>query len=165
MKIGVISDTHDGLANTARAVQVFSREKVSCILHAGDIGSADTAQMFAGIGNVRFIAVFGNCDTARAELAEAISSFGGEIHEVYDGQIDGRRIFMSHRPNVRMMEDALADSKFDLIIYGHTHRLDIRKVGRTLVVNPGTTRCWQMGHPHVVIVELDTLTAEAAALI
>jgi Icc-related predicted phosphoesterase len=43
--------------------------------------------------------------------------------------------------------------------------LDIRKVGRTLIVNPGTARRWQMGHPHVVIVELDGMTAEAVALI
>jgi putative phosphoesterase len=163
MKIGIISDTHDGLTNAGRAVEVFGHQKVSFILHAGDIESGDIAQMFAGIKGAKLIAVYGNCDTQRAELTEAITSFGGEINEIYDGQIDGKRIFMAHRPE--LAQGAVESGKFDLVIHGHTHKLDIRKVGRTLIVNPGTARRWQMGHPHVVVVELAGMSAEAITLI
>ncbi len=163
MKIGIISDTHDGLANASRAAEVFGQQKVGFILHAGDIESGDTAQMFAGINGAKFIAVYGNCDTARVELEEAIASFGGQINEIYDGQIGQRRIFMSHRPE--LAQGAIESGKFNLVIHGHTHKLDIRKAGQTLVINPGTARRWQLGHPHVVIVELEDMNAEAIALI
>jgi putative phosphoesterase len=124
--------------------------------------SQDTAAMFAGIDGAKFIAVYGNCDTDKAELSEIITGFGGEIHETYEGEIAGRHIFMAHRPN--FLQSALESGKYDLIIYGHTHRLDIRKAGRTLVVNPGTIRFWHIGRPYVVIVELDNMTAEPIAL-
>ncbi len=163
MKIGIISDTHDGLANASRAAEIFRQQKVGFILHAGDIESGDTAQMFAGINNAKFMAVYGNCDTARMELAEAITNFGGQIDEIYDGQIGQRRIFMAHRPE--LAQGAIESGKFDLVIYGHTHKLDIRKTGRTLVINPGTARRWQWGHPHVVVVELEDMSAEAISLI
>jgi len=163
MKIGIISDTHDGLANISRAAEVFRQRKVSFIFHAGDIEAADTAQMFAGINEAKFIAVYGNCDTERVYLAETIENFGGEIHETYNGQIDSRRIFMSHKPE--LATKAIQSGKFDLVIYGHTHKLDIRKAGKVLVVNPGTARRWQMGHPHVVIVELADMSADVVTLI
>jgi len=163
MKIGIISDTHDGLANAGKAAEVFGQQKVSFILHAGDIESGDTAEIFAGINGAKFIAVYGNCDTQRAELVETITSFGGEVNEIYDGQIGERRIFMAHRPE--LAQGAVESGKFDLVIKGHTHKLDICKVGRTLIVNPGTARRWQMGHPRVVIVELEDMSAEAIALI
>ena len=163
MKAGIISDTHDGLANAAKAAEVFGARKVSYIFHAGDIESADAAEMFAGINGAKFIAVYGNCDTGRAELAEAVGKFGGEIHETYKGHIDGKRIFMAHRPE--LTDEAVESGKFDLVIHGHTHKLKIAKVRHTLVINPGTARRWQTGQPHVVIVSLDDMNAEAVALI
>ncbi len=163
MKIGIISDTHDGHHNAIRAGEIFNQKKVDFILHAGDIESRDTAEIFAGINEAKFIAVYGNCDTERAELTEAITNLGGEIHEIYEGQIGGKRIFMAHQPE--LMKGAIERDEFDLVIYGHTHKLDIRKVGRTLVINPGTARRWQMGSPHVVIVELDHMVTETIALI
>jgi len=68
--------------------------------------------MFAGINGAKFIAVYGNCDTARAELADVAARFGGEMHEVYDGQIDGKRIFMAHKPE--LAKEAIESGKFDL---------------------------------------------------
>ena len=37
MKIGIISDTHDGHGNVFKAAEVFGREKVGYIFHAGDM--------------------------------------------------------------------------------------------------------------------------------
>jgi len=48
MKVGIISDTHDGLANAANAAEVFGQRKVRYILHAGDIESGDTAEDVRG---------------------------------------------------------------------------------------------------------------------
>jgi len=35
MKIGIISDTHDNLPQIKKAVEIFNREKVELVLHAG----------------------------------------------------------------------------------------------------------------------------------
>ena len=101
MKIGIISDTHDHQGNVARAVEVFNEHKVGCVLHAGDITSANTAGRFAGVEGAEFVAVFGNCDGDKAYLQRAIESFGGEIYDPsYDGHVDGKRVFLAHRPDV-----------------------------------------------------------------
>ena len=92
--------------------EIFKKEKVDYIFHAGDIESAATAEMFAGINGAKFVGVFGNCDMERAELAEAIERFGGQISEKYQGQIEGKNIFMSHKPE--LAKEAIVSGKFDL---------------------------------------------------
>lgn len=163
MKIGIISDTHDHHANVLGAIEVFKQRKVDYIFHAGDMVSPFTARAFAQVGGAKFIAVFGNCDGEKLFLASAINDFGGEIHQnVYTGDIDGRRIFMTHIPSTL---DEVADSgKFDLVIYGHTHRQDVHKAGKTLVINPGETTDWITGKSAVVVLELDDMSYEIISL-
>jgi hypothetical protein len=36
MRIGIISDTHDDIENVQRAIDLFGREGVKLIIHAGD---------------------------------------------------------------------------------------------------------------------------------
>ena len=164
MKIGIISDSHDHHKNVLRAVEVFSGHKVSYIFHGGDIVAPFTAKAFAQVGDAKFIAVFGNCDGEKLMLASTIRDFGGEIHErIYRGEVGGRRIFMTHTPNV--LDKAAGSGKFDLAIYGHTHKQDIRKVGDTLIINPGETTDWITGESAVVVLELDDMSYEVVSLI
>ena len=136
MRIGIISDTHDSGRYVRRALEVFAEQKVECILHAGDITGCSTASTLAMAPGSRMIAVFGNCDTERLSLRSAIETSGGEIHDrVFDGQVDGKTVCMMHIP--RGINHAAASGKYDLIVFGHTHRQDIQRSSTTLVVNPG----------------------------
>ncbi len=36
MKIGIISDTHDDIENVQEAIQIFNKNKVDYVIHAGD---------------------------------------------------------------------------------------------------------------------------------
>lgn len=45
MKIGVMSNSNDNLPLIAKAVQLFNRQKVGLLLHAGDFVSPLTANM------------------------------------------------------------------------------------------------------------------------
>lgn len=156
MKIGIISDSHDSHAGVLKAVEIFKEEKVDYILHAGDIVSPFTARAFANVENATFIAVFGNNDGEKLFLASTIQSFGGQIHEnVLNIEIDGKKIFMTHVPST--IEDVIASGHYDLVIYGHTHRQDIRKVGNTLVINPGESTDWITGKSSVVILDLSDM--------
>jgi putative phosphoesterase len=163
MKIGIISDSHDAHAAVLGAVMVFRQHKVSHILHAGDIISPFTANAFSNINGVKFTAVFGNNDGEKLLLKEKIEEFGGEIYEEpHRLEIGGRKIFMTHRQSV--IEEVAESGRYDLVIYGHTHRQDIRKVGETLVINPGETTDWLTDKSNVVIVELDDMSYEVIPL-
>jgi len=61
--------------------------------------------------------------------------------------------------------DALAESqKYDVIIYGHTHRTDLRKIGKTLIINPGECGGWLTGKSTISLLDLETLEANIVEL-
>jgi uncharacterized protein len=152
MKIGIISDTHDHHGNVVKAIEIFRKHAVEAVLHAGDMISAPTAQLFAELGGVRFIAAFGNCDINRGILKSTVEGFGGEIHEgLFQGRLDGKTVWMAHAPHG--VQQAAESGQCDLIVYGHTHRDDIRQVGKTLIVNPGEATDSKTGMGQIVILD------------
>jgi putative phosphoesterase len=158
MKIGIISDTHDHHRNVSKAIEIFRTQAVQTILHAGDMISASTAQLFAGLTGVRFIAVFGNMDVNRRELQATVESFGGEIHQgAYEGRLDGIGVCMAHIPVA--IHKAAEAGRHDLIVYGHTHHDDIRQVGKTLIINPGEATDSRTGGQVVILDTADLSVA------
>ena len=148
MKIGIITDTHDQWLVLKKAVEVFTEHHVDCVLHAGDITSPSSVQALAGINHVKFIGVFGNCDSDKPALESVVNSHKGEIHRgIYKGNIQGKKLLMAHDP--RNLGDMPITGDFDLIVYGHTHVQDIHKQGSTLVINPGQS--W------AVVLDLDSM--------
>jgi uncharacterized protein len=163
MRIGIISDSHDSLVNVAKAVKVFNEENVEYVFHAGDIALPAVAKEFAELATAKFIAVYGNCDTKQSLLQNVIEDFGGQIHHShYTCQIGNRRIYMTHEPD--LIEDVVATGEYDLVIHGHTHDLVIRKVGKTLIVNPGVSMRKVLSKSYVVILELDDMTCRLVPL-
>lgn len=163
MLIGIISDSHDHHQNIIRAVEVFSERGVDYIFHAGDIISPFAAKKFSEVKGAKFIAVFGNNDGEKLILAGTIKGFSGEI---YDGphttEIAGRKIFITHKPY--MLDEIIGSGRYDLVIYGHTHKQDIRKVGKTLVINPGESTDWLTENPGIVVLELHNMNVEEFSL-
>ncbi len=163
MKIGIISDTHDHHANVLKAIEIFKNEHVEYIFHAGDMVSPFTAKAFDEVKNVKFIAIFGNNDGEKFMLEKVIEGFGGEIHrDPYRGQVGGKKIFMTHKP--KLVDEAAASGKYDIIIYGHTHFKDIRTVGKTLIINPGEATDWVCGKGGLVILDTDSLAIKEMEL-
>ena len=160
MKAGIISDTHDNTINVSKVIDIFSRHKVSYIFHAGDITLPLTAGAFSNIAGAKFISVFGNCDIHKNELKEKIESFGGQIGSFYTGQINGKRIFMTHTLN--NLPEQAKSGKYDIIIYGHTHKPDIRRIGSTLIINPG--KAGGNEESCVVIMDFDRVTCKTINL-
>ena len=156
MKIGIISDSHDHHKNILAAVKIFNEQKVEYVFHAGDIISPFAAKAFSEVKGSKFIAVFGNNDGERLILASTVKGFGGEISDgPYTTQIEEKKIFMTHKPY--MLEEVIGSGRYDMVIYGHTHKRDIRKAGQSLVINPGETTDWLSKEPGVVILDLDDM--------
>ena len=163
MKVGIISDTHDHHKNVLKAVEIFKEQGVKYIFHAGDFVSPFTAEAFGEVKDAKFIGVFGNCDGERKLIKSTIQEFDGEIHDkLYVGIIEGKKILMTHKPD--KIDEVINSGKYDLVIYGHTHKPDIRKVEDTLVINPGETTDWITGESHLVILELSDMSYEHIAL-
>ena len=163
MKIGIISDTHNNRVNVLKAISIFNEQKVGWVLHAGDMASAETAGEFAALEGAKLIYVSGNCDIDRDLMQRTIEELGGEYYDPsYEGEIDGKRVFMTHKPDV--MEAAAGSGKYELVVSGHTHKRDIHKAGESLVVNPGKARSRLIGESSVVVVELDDMSYEVFVL-
>lgn len=156
MKIAIMADSHENMPMIRKAVELFNSRGAQYILHAGDIISPITVKEFARIQG-RFIGVFGNNDGEKFLLREKFAPFG-EIYEwFYQGELAGRRIMLMHSQD--MVEPLARSGHFDLIIYGHTHDLDIRR-GDTLVINPGETGGWLRGRSTVVILDTEDMEPE-----
>ncbi|MCX6357284.1 MAG: YfcE family phosphodiesterase, partial [Candidatus Aureabacteria bacterium] len=79
MQIGLMADSHEHMDMIRQAVELFNREGVEWVLHAGDIISPITAKEFRGL-KAKFTAVFGNNDGDRLFLRERFKDIG-ELHE------------------------------------------------------------------------------------
>ena len=160
MLIGIISDSHDHLENVRRALALFRERGVEIVLHAGDFVSPFVSEPFRELG-VRVIGVFGNNDGDKLYLRERFSGVG-ELHfGPHELELGGRRILLMHEP--RALEALVASGRYDLVVYGHTHKAEIR-AGRPLVVNPGELGGWLTGQPSAALVDLGALRGELLRL-
>ena len=122
-----------------------------------------TARAFAELNGAKFIAVFGNNEGEKLFLKSVINSFGGDIYEYcYKDTLGGKRVYMTHTPH--NLEEIVASEMYELVIYGHTHKSDIRQEGKTLIVNPGETTDWITGEPQVVILDLASMETRIISL-
>ena len=161
MKMGIISDTHDNLPQIRKAVKVFNREKVELVLHAGDFVSPFTSLEFKNL-NCPLKGVFGNNDGDKLYLQEKFKGIGELYPAPYNVNINSKNVIMLHKEK---LIDALAESqKYDVIIYGHTHRSDLRKIGKTLIINPGECGGWLTGKSTIALLDLETLEAKVIEL-
>ncbi|WP_353683524.1 metallophosphoesterase [Thermodesulfovibrio sp. 3907-1M] len=152
MKIGIISDTHDHMDNIKKALKIFKENDVKTIIHAGDFVSPFTWRVFKDFDG-EFYGVFGNNDGDKVLLKKM---YGERIQpQIREFEINGKRIALMHEPQI---VEALAQSgRFDLIVYGHMHEVDIRKVNNTLIINPGEACGWLYGKATVVVLDLESL--------
>jgi len=159
MLIGIMSDTHDNLALVKKAIDVFNEKKVEYVIHAGDYTSPFTLKLFKDL-NCKYVGIFGNNDGDKLLLLERSE---GNIHnQPYIFTLRNKKIVVMHEHHVA---DALADSgHFDLVIYGHTHKADIRKVKNILIVNPGEVGTWLYGNSTVALVDLNTMEGQIIEL-
>jgi putative phosphoesterase len=150
MKIGIMADSHDNLPKIRAAMELFAREGVGLILHAGDFVAPFAVRAMHG-APCRVLAVFGNNDGERVGLAKAFEAIG-EVHpRIATAEVDGKRIGMVHQDE--LVAPIAAGNAFDLLVYGHTHRLDIRREGQALIINPGELGGWLTGKCTLVTID------------
>jgi putative phosphoesterase len=154
MLIGIISDTHDDMHAIRKAVDSFKARGVSYVIHAGDLVSPFTFEIFSEL-TCDFSAVFGNNDGDRILLGQ---KSGWRVHrQPLILTLEGKKIVVVHEPD---LVDALSDSKhFQVVVFGHTHIPHIGGNKNTLVLNPG--KAARLHKDRSTFALLDTLTMQA----
>ena len=157
MRIGVLGCTHDKLANVAKIVDLFNAANVERVVHTGDITTARTLELLAGI-RAPLYGVYGNNDVERDALEHSAMRFG--MHLV-DPPLRlswfERELSVVHDPAT--ITAALREGS-DVVLQGHTHRRLIERENGRLCFNPGECAGTLEGHNTVGVVDLADLTIE-----
>jgi uncharacterized protein len=143
LTIGVISDTHIYTGSRREIhpeiTRLFQRAKVDLMIHLGDANSRSVLEEIAEIAPL--IAVPGNNDD------EELHNILSETTRMSVGKFTFGLIHGHGGRSGR--EEALRrwGGKVDCILFGHSHKPLIEKVGTTVLFNPGsaTERRW---NPH-----------------
>ncbi len=121
MKIGVVSDTH-GLLRP----EVLPRLKgVDQILHLGDVGEISILDRLREIAPVT--AIRGNVDRSGA---------CGQLPETEVVLVENSYLYLLHDIDTLHLDPAAA--KFAAVLFGHSHKADIRRHKGVLYFNPGS---------------------------
>ncbi len=135
MRIAVLSDTHSRYQTVETVLARLQALKINHVIHCGDIEDAETVWLFQGF-TTHF--VFGNCDTDRASLRQAIYGIGETLHEPFGRlELEGKRIAFLHGDDKRLFHEVEHSGQFDYLFYGHTHQAREHRTGATRVINPG----------------------------
>ena len=159
LKLGIISDTHDNVPAIKKAVAYFNTTAVELVIHAGDYVSPFSFKPLREL-SCEFVGVWGNNDGDKLALTRVSE---GKIKDSFVAlERGGSRILVGHYFEAL---EALAKSQvYDLIVYGHTHEAEIRREGKTLIVNPGECGGWLYGKSTVALVDLDSKEAQLVSL-
>ncbi|MEM0375745.1 MAG: metallophosphoesterase [Nitrososphaerota archaeon] len=165
MKVAVLSDTHDNLVKLRSALSLARERGVEAVVHLGDFTSPFTLRELSGAAP-RVVAVLGNNDGDPLMLHSVASRSGIELaHWPHELELGGRRLLLVHGFGsadtlVRVVEALAGSGRWDAVLYGHTHRVDLRRVGQTLVLNPGEVYGGLTGRSTFAVLDLDRMEAE-----
>lgn len=161
MKIGILSDTHDHLGKVDSAISEFNARGVEEIVHCGDFVAPFVILKFKDAGFRRVQAVFGNNDGEWLGMINAVSGVGTLHKAPAFVKIAGLRFAILHEP---MPDDVMEALPVDVVCYGHTHGLDIKKGSRPLIINPGECCGWLHGRATAAVLDSETLGVEVLEL-
>ncbi|MDD3627828.1 MAG: metallophosphoesterase [bacterium] len=139
MLLGVISDTHENMDKIAQAVKIFNEYKVEAVFHCGDWISPITSDYFKDL-ECRLFGVFGNNDGDKNYLLKRYAGIAEIYPSPHKFQFNNLNILVMHEPD--FLDEFIESGKFNIILYGHTHDIDIRKTEKTLICNPGEAGGW-----------------------
>ncbi len=133
MKIVIISDIHDNLANLEKAVNWLNKNKIDRLICCGDVVNTDTLKELDNIGKPIYL-IRGNMEIYYEEELSQFKNINylGRFGMV---ELDGIRVGVCHEP---LFFPELEKEKCNIIFYGHTHKPWIETKGKVQYVNPGT---------------------------
>ena len=159
MQIAVLSDTHSRYATVETALQILQARNVNFVIHCGDIEDSETVWLFQGF-TAHF--VFGNCDTDKHSIRQAVHGIGETLHDAYGYvELGGVKLAFTHGDDQRLLRELEGSGAFDFLFYGHTHQAEEHRTGPTRVINPGALH---RANPKTFVV-LDLATRQVESVV
>lgn len=157
MILGILSDTHDQLQRVDQVMRIFLERQIEYILFAGDLVSPFVIDIFAKYP-IPITAVFGNNEGEKVFITKKFSSVGQIYDAAFSLELGQKKIFLTHYDWIA--QSLIKNSSYDIIIYGHTHLIDIREINRQLIINPGETCGLLTGKASAVILDTAVMNPE-----
>jgi len=126
MKVGIISDTHKKLGRAKKAIDMLCEKGIEFLVHAGDIVREELLEYIQS-KNIRYVAVLGNNDHHLLSVMDRYEL----VTEPFYFKLANKTWKLMHYPRYMFPLDT------DIIVYGHTHDVDITFNGKNLILNPG----------------------------
>lgn len=157
MKVAILSDIHDNIWVLEKVLAEVAG--ADALIFCGDFCAPFTLAMIAERFRGHVHCVAGNNDGDALLLSQVAGKAGNvTLHGAFaELSLGGRRIFVNHYPPIA--EGVAASGLYDLVCYGHNHQAEIRRIGRTLLVNPGEVM-GRFGHSTYAL--YDTEAGEAS---
>jgi putative phosphoesterase len=143
VRVGLVGDTHDHVLRIRESVSILNRAGVEIVIHVGDYCSPFAVRELGRL-DAPLHGITGNNDGDVFQIQRAFVEIGARLEaQWWETRLAARRALIMHEP--RGIVDVAAGGEYDLVVYGHTHEQDERRVGDTLVVNPGEACGWLGG--------------------
>lgn len=157
MEIAVLSDTHDHIEQVKQALSICKDRGIEEIIHLGDFCSPFMVPLFEGF---KLNAIFGNNDGDHYNILSKLDDIGGTHHgELYDLEIDKKRIACYHGTSPVITEALVRSRMFDAVLSGHTHTRLMERTNNTCHINPGSVKGFDET-PSFGILNTDTIDFE-----
>ena len=135
MKFAIISDTHDNITAIKEMIDVLKKEKIEFMVHAGDIIAPFSMKELKSL-NIKIYFAFGNNDGERKILTNIAKENGWIIGDIVTYPVEDGEGVVYHGTDPEIVK-VLENTNYKIIVLGHTHKPDIRKLGDKIIVNPG----------------------------
>ncbi len=135
MKIAIISDIHDNLANLKNFLSFAKKEKVSVVFCCGDVISAETLDYLISNFEGKVFLTLGNADL-KEKILEKFSKEDSKLtifRDFGEVELDNLKIAFSHS----LEKSKNRVQEYDFVFFGHTHRPSLENSGKTKILNPG----------------------------
>jgi putative phosphoesterase len=168
---GVISDSHDNLELLKKALRELMSHRVQLVFHLGDFISPFTVKLMKELlGDIPVIGVKGNNDGDIYQLLKLFTQYNWALRvEPSIVNVGERKILLVHGygsvEETTKLVDAWTNSlNVDVVLYGHTHRVDLRRVGGKLILNPGEICGYLTSKSSYAVLDLKNLEADVYIL-
>lgn len=134
MKIAIISDIHDNEVRLREALEICKTKSIEDCICCGDVQHFETLEMITDSFNKVYLA-FGNGDYGISRNTGLIPENVEWNEKIQEISLANLKIAIVHYDHIAKK---LANSdKYDVVFYGHTHTPWEKKVGNTILINPG----------------------------
>ena len=126
MRVGIMSDTHKKIGRAKKVIDLLIDKGAEFIVHAGDIVKEEVLE-YLEEKQIKYVAVLGNNDYHLYSVVDKYNL----VTEPYYFKLANKTWKLMHYPKYMFPLDT------DIIVYGHTHDVDISFNGKNLILNPG----------------------------